>query len=70
MSNIKIAVEPHRALAARNMLHVLKDDIDRDIARLEGAPFEARTVAVAIGNLAAQVDALANVLLWMLGDES
>lgn len=65
-----VTVDAERAVAARAMLRNLRRDIVQDVHELDGQPFEGKVVAEAIGNLAAQVDALANVCLFLLGDES
>jgi hypothetical protein len=70
MNRVPVTVDVDRAFAARTMLRTLKTDIESDVVALEGAPFDGKTVSAYLGGLAAQVDALANVLLFMLGDES
>lgn len=70
MTNVPVTIDPHRALSARTMLRELKSDIEADIERLDGAAFTGAIVSEYLGGLAAQVDALANVLLFILGDQS
>jgi hypothetical protein len=50
----------------------LRTDIQTDVLRMEGAPFDGHTVATWFGNLAAQVDALAHILQVILkaGEQS
>ena len=50
---------PHKA---RLMVDVIRDDIESDMIRLDCQTFNGHNVATAIGNLAAQVDALARIL--------
>lgn len=61
---------PERAEAAVNMLKTLRADIRSDVQRREGMALTGANVAVALAEMCAQIDALANVLIVMLGDES
>ena len=55
--------------AALAMLSTLRADIVDDVARRDGQPFTGENVAVALGEICAQVDALAKVLIAILEDE-
>lgn len=57
---------PERSRSAVAMLTVLREDIAADIRASEGQAFNGPNVAHALGNLAAQVDALAHVLVDLL----
>lgn len=60
---------PERAEAAVNMLKTLRADIRSDVQRRDGLPVNGANVGVALGEMCAQIDALANVLIMLLGDE-
>ena len=53
---------------ALSMLHTLRADIVDDVARRDGLPLTGQNVAVALGEICAQVDALARVLIAILED--
>lgn len=57
---------PERAARAVEMLEELRADIRADVSRREGRIADGPTVAVALGEICAQVDALANVLIEVL----
>jgi hypothetical protein len=57
---------PERAARAVGMLEELRADIEADVSRRDGQPFDGPHVAVALGEICAQVDALANVLIEIL----
>lgn len=57
---------PERSERAVQMLIALKADIEADVARRDGMLLTGRNVAEALGEIAAQVDALANVLIEIL----
>lgn len=60
-------VMDHVAVArAVRALALIREDIPADVKELDGAEFTGRTVSTAIGNLAAQVDALAGILQEIL----
>lgn len=61
---------PERAEAAVGMLTELRADIRADTHRRDGMELTGRNVGEAFGEICAQVDALANVLIMMLGGES
>ena len=46
--------------AAAEMLVTLRADIPADVERREGLPFTGQTVAAALGEICAQVDAVAH----------
>ena len=60
---------PERKAAAVSMLKVLRSDIEADVAALEGQPFTGLVVAEALCKFAAQIDALAHVLIEELSPE-
>jgi hypothetical protein len=50
------------------MLRTLRQDINDDVKRRDGQPFDGRNVSVALGEMCAQIDALAGVLIRILDD--
>ena len=61
---------PERAAGAVQMLRVLRSDIPADVARRDGMPLTGPPLATALGEMCAQIDALAAVLIEILGDPS
>lgn len=61
---------PERAVGAVRMLRALRSDIGADVSRREGMPLTGQTVATALGEMCAQIDALAAVLIAILEDAS
>lgn len=55
-------MSPELSIRIASTTATIRRDIANDMSNLEGAPLDARTVSVAFGNLAAQVDALAGML--------
>ena len=53
---------------ALSTLRTIRADIKQDVAAMERAPFDGRTVGTHMGYLAAQVDALAGILIALLKD--
>ena len=53
---------------AVTMLRTLRADIEADVERRERLPFTGATVGQALGEICAQVDALAAVLIGILDD--
>lgn len=49
-------------------LSMIRDDIRADVVRREGQPFDGRHVAAALGEICAQVDALAAILQVLVGE--
>ena len=43
-------------------LRMIAQDMERDVADLDGKPFNGVTVAAAVGNLAAAISAIANIV--------
>lgn len=64
---IQLTIDSSQAERVVHMLTDLRVDIANDVIRREGQPFTGPNVAAALGEICAQVDALASVLLWMLG---
>lgn len=59
-------MEPERKARAVRMLRTLRQDLEEDVLELEGAKFTAQNVSIALGQMAAQIDALANVLIELM----
>lgn len=53
---------------AVTMLRALRQDIAADVRRRDGLILSGRSVGTALGEICAQVDALAHVLIDMLDD--
>jgi hypothetical protein len=51
-------------------LAVIREDIRADVERREGQPFDGRHVAAALGEICAQIDALAGILQVMVGESA
>lgn len=60
---------PGRKASAAQMLRNLRRDITDDVQRREGMAFTGENVAAALGEMCAQIDALAAVLIALLEDE-
>lgn len=63
-------MSPERAARRVQMLRILRSDIDADVSRRDGMPLTGQAVATALGEMCAQIDALAAVLIEILGDPS
>jgi hypothetical protein len=50
------------------VLRMVQSDIQADVKRRDGQPFNGRNVSEALGEMCAQIDALANVLVHLLED--
>jgi hypothetical protein len=50
------------------VLRMVQSDIQADVKRRDGQPFNGRNVSEALGEMYAQIDALANVLVHLLED--
>jgi hypothetical protein len=57
-----------RAARFRSMLTALRADTEADVIRFEGQPFTGRAVGEALGQLGAQIDALAGVCAVLLDE--
>lgn len=55
---------------ALSTLVTIRADIKQDVATMERAPFDGHTVGTHIGYLAAQVDALAGILIALLKEDA
>ena len=63
-------MNPERREAAVAMLNVLRDDIRADVTHRDGQPFTGTTIGVALGEMCAQIDALARTLIAILEEEA
>jgi len=55
-------MSPELSIRIARTTATIRADIANDMSNLEGMPLDGRTVAMAFGNLASQVDALAGML--------
>ncbi len=62
----QLTIDPSQVERVVQMLTDLRVDIASDVLRREKLLLTGDNVAVALGEICAQVDALAHVLLWML----
>jgi hypothetical protein len=63
-----MSMSPERTQEALETLKVLRRDIERDVYRFEGAPFNGQTAAVYLGNISAAVSVVARVLIEHIAD--
>jgi hypothetical protein len=68
MSAVVTISEEQRTNLVR-VLNIIRDEIPEDVQRREGLPFTGRTMAEALAEICAEVDALAHILLIMLGED-
>ena len=61
-------MRPERKDAIRSVLQMIREDVVTDTARREGLPLTGRNVAGALGEICAQVGALANICEALLDE--
>jgi hypothetical protein len=61
---------PQRREQIAAVLEGLRSDIEADVSRRDGLPFNGATVAQALGEICAQVDALAHALIVILREDA
>lgn len=59
---------PERKSAIESVLEMLREDIVADVKRRDGQPLTGENVGQALGEIAAQVDALAHICQALLAD--